>query len=178
MKRDIRLLLAAINALLIAVLMILVFGRQTHWQPPKPIAPALSQATGVESMNKFDLKSGGYPQITMRPLFWPSRKPPPEKIEESAPASVADPFKEVTLLGTFLDRAASGAIIRLNKEKKVIRLAVNEIYQGWILKAVSPESALFEDKAQHQKILKIEYAKQPDQPKAPVRPPGKNSERR
>jgi hypothetical protein len=174
MKKDIRILLIGINALLFAVVIILVLGRQTHWQPPKPISPALSQTVSAGFLTKFDLQASAYPQITQHPLFWPSRKPPLEKKVEPVPVAAPDSLKDVTLLGTFNDNAVGGAIIRLDKKKEVIRLVVGEDFNGMKLLEVSPISALFGDAGHHQQTLTIEYAKQADQPRTPVKSGGAN----
>lgn len=170
MKKDIRVLLIAINVLLLAALILMVLFRQTFWQPPKPISPALSQKLSTAFLQKLDLSAGDYPQITQRPLFWPSRKPPPEKKVEKAPVVVAYPFENATLLGTYFDNENAGVIIRLDKDKKVIRLSRGQTYEGWKLEELSPISALFVDADHHQRTMQIEQAKQANEPSAVAKP--------
>lgn len=168
MKKDIRILLVIINVLLFAALILLALWGRVHWQKPEPVSPVLSQQQRAVFLDQFNLKSGAYPQITARPLFWPSRKPVPEKVPEKKVVTQPNPFDGATLLGTFFDQKNGGAIIRLNKTKEVVRLERGQTYKGWKLEDVSPISALFTDGNKHQKTIQLEQQKQPNQPPPPA----------
>lgn len=171
MKKDVRILLAAINAALFAALIALVLSRQTHWQPPKPISPALSQAKSANFLDDLTFSADAYPAITAQPLFWPSRKPPPEQKKAAVVVKQPNPFEDAKLLGTFFDNNTGGVIIRLNKTKEVIRLERGHTYNGWELKDLSPMSALFTDANKHEITMQLEPEKQAGSPPPGVKKP-------
>ena len=160
MKKDIRILLVVINAALFAALIALILLRQTHWQPPKPIPPALSQAYSANFLDDLTFSANVYPQITAQPLFWSSRKPPPEKKKDEVVEKLQNPFDDAKLLGTFFDKNTGGAIIRLGKTKEVIRIVRGQSYKGWKLQDLSPLSALLIDASNHQITMQLEQGKQ------------------
>ncbi|MHB8919774.1 MAG: hypothetical protein ACYC3N_01905, partial [Halothiobacillus sp.] len=126
----------------------------------------------------FDLKNQAFNQITDRPLFWPSRKPAPVKKAAVVAAPVQDALKDAVLLGTFVSGSSSGAILRVDEKKEVIRMAIGESYKGMTLTTVSPISAEFKDSANKSRTLTIDYAKQANQPlvAAPSAPAGAQAE--
>jgi hypothetical protein len=164
MIRDPRFILISINGLLLLVVVFMVLHRQTHWQVPAPIPPALSQLADTDFLAVFDRSAQMFPQIIQKPLFWPSRKPAPPKSEAIAVQPLSDPLKDAQLLGTFVSGSSSGAILRVGKQKEVIRMMVGESYKGMSLSVVGSVSAEFTDAAKKTRTLMIDFAKQPDTP--------------
>lgn len=168
MIRDPRFVLISINGLLLLIVVFMVLHRQTHWQVPAPIPPALSKLADTEFLTAFDRKAQMFQQITQMPLFWPSRKPAPIKSENSVVEVLPDPLKDAQLLGTFVSGSSSGAILRVGKKKEIIRMIVGESYKGMSLTSVSPVSVEFTGAAKNKRIMTIDFAKQSNSPAAPV----------
>jgi hypothetical protein len=160
MKLDARHFIAMLNViLLIAVGLSFVLHRHGAWQPPKPLAPALTPMLGDNALAQLDQLNNQTNFIVAQPLFWPSRKPLPAQ-----PQASKGSLEGAQLLGTFADGSTRGAIIRLDPKKNtVIRLVVGEAYQGLVLMKVEPFSVEFSDATgSGSYTLKLEYAKQSD----------------
>ncbi|MDD3523103.1 MAG: hypothetical protein PHQ41_00205 [Candidatus Cloacimonetes bacterium] len=169
MKLDARLIILGLNAaLLVFVALSFIAHRQSTWQPPKAIPPALTEMPDVQILHRLDQLNQNTAYISERPLFWPSRRPLPDKPEESSPGSL----DEAKLLGTFEDGQTKGAIIRVDKKSgKVIRLLVGENYKGLVLMNVDPFAVKFADPSGKSYSLELEYAKQPNTPASSAKRP-------
>lgn len=85
-----------------------------------------------------------------RPIFDPSRRPPPLAL----PAPVAQPIAaapredlkplRLTLLGTVIGGETQLALCQDQTTKETIRLKTGQNHEGWILRAVSRREAQFE----------------------------------
>lgn len=171
MIRDPRFILLGINGVLLITVVFMVLHRQTHWQVPAPIPPALSQLADAKFLTAFDRTAQMFPLITQRPLFWPSRKPAPIKSEEPVVETMPDALMQAQLLGTFVSGSSSGAILRVGTKKEVIRMMVGDSYKGMSLTSVSPVSAEFTDAAKKKRTLTIDVAKQSNTPPPVSAPP-------
>ena len=81
-----------------------------------------------------------------RPLFSPSRRPPPVAADASAVEAAApqlSPSPRPSLLGTVIGPSDRIAVIAHGAEPPV-SLRVGETARGWTLRAVGPRSATFE----------------------------------
>ncbi len=159
-----------INGLLIAAVLMAALRHTAHWQAPPPKPPVLSQSTAAQQLQNASATAGNYAAITERPLFWPSRRPPPPEVVQ-APQPVVDFLKNAELLGTFTSQQGGGAILRLSKKGKVIRIQQGETVNGLTLVAVNSVSAQFGSNGRTQTLM-LTYAKQSDVPVPPPRPAG------
>lgn len=170
MKIDARYMIALINLLLvIGVVISLALHWRGTWQAPKAIAPALTPQPSEQALVSLDQLNANLPYLTQRPLFWPTRRPLPAQPQGQSLGTL----EGAQLLGTFSDGTTQGAIIRVDKKtNKVIRILVGESYQGQVLMRVTAFAVEFSDPTGLKHGLKLDYAKQPNAPPAPVSPEG------
>ena len=168
MKFDAVKIIFLINGLLIVAALMTALRHTAHWQAPPPKLPVLSQSTAAQQLQ--NTSAGNYAAITERPLFWPSRRPPPPEVVQ-ATQPVVDFLKNAELLGTFTSQQGGGAILRLSKKGKVIRIQQGETVNGLTLLAVNSVSAQFGSNGRTQTLM-LTYAKQSDAPASPPRPAG------
>jgi hypothetical protein len=84
-----------------------------------------------------------------RPIFLPSRRPPPPAPTSVAPVAVKQPPKSreperpaIALAGTIIGTDGyRGAVFRDTSSPDVLRLRVGEDYHGWVLLLVTPREA-------------------------------------
>jgi general secretion pathway protein N len=102
-----------------------------------------------------------------RPIFSPSRRPPPAVVVAvSAPAPAPPPRKRqvqpppLSLVGTIASDEESFGIFLDQSTKQALRLKVGEDYQGWKLRAVHGREATME-KDQQVAVLNLPAPGQP-----------------
>jgi hypothetical protein len=85
-----------------------------------------------------------------RPLFSPSRRPPPPTPTYVAPVAVPQPVKPpererpaVSLIGTVIGTNVHIAVFLEIKTQNVVRLRVGEDHQGWVLRLVKEREVTF-----------------------------------
>lgn len=84
-----------------------------------------------------------------RPIFSPSRRPPPPAVTYSAPVAVKQPSKPrepdrptIALAGTIIGTDGyRGAVFRNTSSQEVLRLRVGEDYHGWVLLLITSREA-------------------------------------
>ncbi|SHN70612.1 hypothetical protein SAMN05444170_1786 [Bradyrhizobium erythrophlei] len=84
-----------------------------------------------------------------RPIFSPSRRPPPPAVTYSAPVAVKQPPKPheperptIALTGTIIGTDGyRGAVFRDTSSQEVLRLRVGENYHGWVLLLITSREA-------------------------------------
>jgi hypothetical protein len=84
-----------------------------------------------------------------RPIFSPSRRPPPPAPTYVAPVAVRQPAKApeperptIALAGTVIGTDGyRGAVFRDTSSQDVLRLRVGENYHGWVLLLINPHEA-------------------------------------
>jgi hypothetical protein len=119
--------------------------------PPAPAAPAAQQALSANPLWAMPLAQ--FPVTRERPIFSPSRRPPPPAVAPVAvPKVVAVPKPkeperpQLTLVGTIASEAEGFGIFLDQSTKAVIRLKLGEEFQGWKLRSVQGrETALEKD---------------------------------
>lgn len=112
------------------------------WQAPAALPPELGPSSAILPQRGSTTQIN---QLTARPLFWSSRRPPPPATAEAQPPQgpAKEEFpKEVKLLGLYGSGPASGALIREGKQIKRIPLGSASL-RGWKLIEVKDQSALF-----------------------------------
>ena len=134
-------------ALLAVILLAMWFhrdgrARNVRWQPPEaqiqdfesmvPVLPAHAQ---VET-NRFLA-------MLERPLFSPTRRPPPPAPPPAppAPVEVREPLPNVHLYGLYGGESGGGAIVRVDGKNR--RLHLNEAIDGWKLASIGERAVTF-----------------------------------
>jgi hypothetical protein len=84
-----------------------------------------------------------------RPLFSPTRRPPPPIVLLAPPVPVslqqADPTPPaLTLVGTIIGQKQNTGIFVDQVAKKIVRLRMGGVYSGWRLRAIGEHEATFE----------------------------------
>jgi general secretion pathway protein N len=122
---------------------------QVVTSPPAPVAPASERALSANPLWAIPLAQ--LPITRDRPIFSPSRRPPPPAVAPAAAPKVATPVKpreperpQLSLIGTVAsDDEAFGIFLDLST-KAALRLKVGEDYQGWKLRSVQGREATLE----------------------------------
>jgi hypothetical protein len=129
-----------------------VEGKQGDGAPPRQIAALTSQAGEPESPSGNPLSTLPLKQLSMtqdRPIFSPSRRPPPPKQTLVVPVAVqqvkpAEPERPtVSLRGTIIGSKADdqiGVFID-SATQSVVHLRVGEDHEGWVLRVVTARQA-------------------------------------
>lgn len=128
-------LLALVALLLLALLALWVNSsgalRHMRWQPPAPqifdyaaTVPALPDPAAADTRR--------FVALLERPLFSPTRRPPPPVPKEDAPAN--DVMASARLTGLFEGAGDGGVIVLLDGKPRRVRL--HEAVEGWQLTAV------------------------------------------
>lgn len=147
MRRLVLPLLLAVNAALLLWLASLWFtpdGRLAGvaWQPPSPLKPVLD---GDEALAGMGVELGRYVATLDRPLFSPSRRPPPPPAEPVANAPVLSEqppdLRLLGLYGTGGEGAGPGGVVaRIDGQVRRIRLG--DSIGRWTLKELRPDAAV------------------------------------
>lgn len=111
-----------------------------HWRQPEPLKPTLD---GDNSLPPTGVEMGRFVATLERPLFSPSRRPPPPAPVASAPPVVDTP-PDIRLLGLYGSRVegggAGGMVARI--DGRVKRVKVGESIGRWTLKEIRPGEAV------------------------------------
>ena len=117
--------------------------------PPAPIAPAPEQALSANPLWAMPLAQ--FPITRERPIFSPSRRPPPPAVAPVAVPKVAavpkprEPERpQLTLVGTAASDEEGFGIFLDQATKAVFRLSVGEDYHGWKLRSVQGRETTLE----------------------------------
>ena len=115
--------------------------------PPAPVA----QERALSANPLWAIPFAQLPITRDRPIFSPSRRPPPTAVAPAAVAKVAAVAKpreperpQVSLLGTIASDDEGFGIFLDQSTKAVFRLRVGEDYQGWKLRSVQGREATLE----------------------------------
>ena len=119
--------------------------------PPAPVGPAPERSLSDNPLWAMPLAQ--FPVTRDRPIFSPSRRPPPPAVGPAAlPKVVAiskprEPERpQLTLVGTIASDEEGFGIFMDQSTKAVLRLKVGEDFQGWKLRSVQGrETALEKD---------------------------------
>lgn len=141
MKRGLITALIALDLLLAAGLAALWVGadgrlRNVHWNAPAAIRPDLSQPLAQLAGRRSD-DVGQLVAMADRPLFSPTRRPPPPP----APPAPPDPLGNVQVLGIYAGSNGAGAILRV--DGRIRRASAGERIGEWSLKSVDDREVTF-----------------------------------
>jgi hypothetical protein len=140
-RRPVVPVLAVVNGLLAAVLVWMWVGtdgklRNTQWTPPKPIRPDFSAPLAALAQRRGD-EVGQLVAMADRPLFSPTRRPPPPP----APPAPPDPLANLQLLGVYNSASGGGIIARV--DGRVRRASVNEKIGEWTVQKIADRDVTF-----------------------------------
>lgn len=158
--------LLLLNVLLIFVLLACWVGtngrlRNIHWRQPEPLG---FDAMGMVPLLPVRATQQGQLLVTLeKPLFSPSRRPPPPVVAMPA-EGVAPPLTGVRVYGVYGAGTQGGAI--LGVDGKNIRLASNQIVKGWQLVAIDGNRLTFRRGAS-QHVLELVHYVPPKDTKIP-----------
>ena len=153
--------------------------------PPVPAAPAAERALSVNPLWAMPLAQ--FSVTRERPIFSPSRLPPPQAVAPVAvPKVVAVPQPteperpQLSLVGTIASDEEGFGIFLDQSTKAMVRLKVGEEFQGWKLRSVQGrETALEKD----QKVVTLALPQPglgsppPTEARNEVGPPGSDNAR-
>ncbi len=134
-------------------------GKEGDGAPPRQIAALTAQAEEPESPSGNPLSTLPLKQLSMtrdRPIFSPSRRPPPPAKTLVAPVAVRQPVKPaepdrpaVTLLGTIIGIDDRIGVFIESGTQNIVRLRVGDDHQGWVLRLIKArEATLVKDRDQ------------------------------
>lgn len=162
MKRYTTYALVVLDVALLGVLAWLWFDqngqpRGVDWSPPVAIQPDLS---GVSSA-----PSGPSPasmalvlETLERPLFSPSRRPPPlTGAVSAAPEPPPDPLANVLIQGIFSGDGVGGIMARVDGVPR--RISINETIGSWMLKGIEERNVTFVRKDET-RVVQLQRAKE------------------
>lgn len=105
--------------------------RDVRWVPPAPIKPVLTDSV----LPPWSADLGSFMAALDRPLFSPTRRPPPKPTE--APPVVVDTLDSVRVLGLYSTGGTSGGAV-VRSQGKVVRLKQGDTLGSWTVKEVRP----------------------------------------
>ena len=105
---------------------------------PEPVRTPQMQPPQLPLERPDSIAAAALDAALQRPLFWSSRRPVAEVVEqqEAPAAQPQQPLDDLVLLGVLLKQPPA-AIVRHAGE--VVRLQANDELQGWTLQAVYPD---------------------------------------
>jgi general secretion pathway protein N len=117
-----------------------------------PALPSVTQASAKPALGPLE----AYAAASDRPLFYPDRKP--ISVHVPGQNSTAQPFN-VVLTSVIITPKLQMAIVQDNQTRQAFRArqgqAMDGIYSGWKLVAVSPRSAVFDGGSQGRTTLEL-----------------------
>jgi hypothetical protein len=140
MRRHVMLVLVTVDmalAVWLAAMWVTPQGawRNVTWQPPAPVQPEFGVASGANS----EMNLVGFVAALDRPLFSPSRRPPPVKAVGAA--APVDPLANIQLHGIYAGSGGSGIIATVDGKSRRIRL--NESVGEWAVKSIVDRDVTF-----------------------------------
>ncbi len=140
--------------------------------PPGPVA-ATGGAPPLDALPEETVfvmpPKQSFAAILERPLFSPTRRPPPEGI-----ASVAGPVPtlKIDVVGIVISEQEQFALILTENSKEVVRLSAGDEFQGWTLEEIEPERVTFR-RGEIEEQIGLSFDRPP-----PVQPKRRARERR
>lgn len=133
--------------------------RNVHWQPPAALRPDLSRPGGGVIQEAMQPPNAGQFAATLeRPLFSPSRRPPPPKpVEKAAAAPPApDPLESTRIYGTFAAGGATGIIADVGGKPR--RILSGGMLGDWRIVSIADRDITFA-RGTETRVIKLLRAK-------------------
>lgn len=138
--------------------------RDIVWTPPVPRPVQLELPALPAGAAGGDADVGRLVATLDRPLFSPSRRPPPPP-PPPAPPKPVDPLADVQLFGVFGGNGVGGVLARFNGQLK--RVKVNENIGEWTVKGVRDREVTFA-RGDETRVLRLAHQIAPRAPTAQV----------
>lgn len=132
--------------LLSCLLLVGALALQLYRGPQAPASaagntrPALAPQVDVAQSPYIPPDKKRFSEIMERPLFEPTREPPPQPLATATPAPPPPPIR-LKLEGIAITPEAKVAVLRDLSSNQLLRLGEGVEHQGWLVESVSPESA-------------------------------------
>ncbi len=144
--------------------------RNTRWEPPTPVSPALSSLLPALPSQASAADISRFVATLDRPLFSPTRRPPIPPPPPAPPAPVPpppppDPLADVQLSGVFSGADGGGVILKVEGKNRLVR--VNEQIGAWTVKAINDRDVTFARGAET-RVLKVERLRAAPPPPSPI----------
>ncbi|MCG8354390.1 MAG: hypothetical protein MI920_02340 [Kiloniellales bacterium] len=118
-----------------------------------PAASVAQEESPVGPNERFALPSlESFAQITARPLFRPSRRPAQQAATPEAPSG-PPPSLELALTGVVTSLDERVALLRVQRDAKVVRTREGEEIDGWVVQEILPDRVLLQHGATTQELL-------------------------
>ncbi len=149
-ERRIELLVLAMVVLLL-LLLLYAATRLMGVTPPDAITPAADSLVTRVPLAHASASVEERQAILNRPLFWPSRRPVDDEIVVNEATSEKNrPLDGVKLVGLFGGGDSAGIIARVEEQDR--RVTLGGEVNGWTLKSVGQDGALFESGAEQKRL--------------------------
>lgn len=145
------LLSGAVSLVLAALLAASLSAPARRWEPPPapPFAAVAPPASAPLPPARIDTA-----ETMSRPLFVPSRRPPPPApVAGSASAAAPGTLANMTLIGTIVGPGARVALIRTSGASVVQRLAPGQSVNGWEVVEIGQDHVVIRAGAGEQKLV-------------------------
>ncbi len=137
--------------------------------PPVPVPVAGGQAASLPDLPaepSFAMAPAAiFSAILERPIFSPTRRPPPEG---TATIESADPELDVTLVGIIISAEERIALVKPKDGSRFVRLSEGDSLQGWILESIEPDRITFQ-RGEIEEHFELSYEEPPPVQKPPRR---------
>ena len=119
--------------------------RHTRWLPPAPITADYLQMLPPLT-EPAPSSTSRFLALLERPLFSETRRPPPPPPPPNPVAPPPDTLSTAQLVAVFTGAQLQGVILRVQDKNR--RLRLNEAIDGWVLRSVHSQGAVFEHSGQ------------------------------
>lgn len=114
--------------------------RNVAWVPPEAQAPSISAVGLPAGVGGGEADVNRFVATTDRPLFSPSRRPPPPP-PPPAPPKPVDPLADIQLFGVYGGKESGGILAKFNG--KIQRVRLNDPVGEWTVKEVNGRDVTF-----------------------------------
>ena len=164
--------------ILLLVLWLLILGAiALQWLNPPDLNQEMEAAhqtsldqdtvmgAGVNSSVSFSLASlDDYQEITERPLFYATRRPPPPEPEVSTPSvepPEPTPDAPLTLIGVMVVSDNKIALVKNDDTSKVVRLKLGDKIESWQLQTINSDSVVLNKNEETKELLLLRNKRKP-----------------
>lgn len=145
--------------------------RDLSWQPPAPLVPD-TQAFELTQVVGSPPDMLAFAQVIERPLFSPTRRPPPPPKPPTPPAPPPppDPLANVHVFGIFVGEEEGTGGMLASIDGKVRRLTAADEIAGWKIKGIK-EREITLTRGEETRVLRLAQARPSDPQRVATAPP-------
>lgn len=146
----------AVLLLALALLLLLGLGalRLLTLGPPAPVMPAAGSLAVGQPLRPVAPSEEQGAQLRERPLFWASRRPPPEpgEVQTQQAQNKAGEIDGIRLVGVFGSGSSAGIMVTVNDSARK-RLRLGDKVNGWKLERVAGNEAVLSAGARSETLV-------------------------